>query len=112
MTDIPVSSLVMSISAEKLDCNDIIRHLQHFKIMASVTENKSIICKDNVCKVENGCRIMFNRIDKFNLEHKLWKSIQKFNKLDCAHIYVPGIFNGCIYDYLEPSKCPNLNQLR
>ena len=107
MPDPPIKSLVMSVSAEKLDCNDIIRYLQHYQIMASVTENKSIICKDNVCKVENGCKIIFNKIDKFNLKHIVWKPIKKLNKLECAHIYVPGEFNGCIYDYLEPTKCPN-----
>mgnify|MGYP003339460153 CR=1 FL=1 len=107
MTDPPIKSVVMSISGEKLNCNDIITYLNHMQIMASISENKSIICNNNICKVENGCKITFNKINKFNLEHKVWNSIKKLNKLSCAHIYAPGNFNGCIYDYLQASKCPN-----
>jgi hypothetical protein len=106
MSNLEVKSLMMSISGDKLDCNDIINYLHKSKIMASVSKNKSIVRNKNIYTVENGCRIIFNKMDKQTLEHTVWKSIKKNNNLVCAHIYAPGVFNGCIYDFIEPSKCP------
>jgi hypothetical protein len=101
-------SLQLSISNKNLDCNQIISELASMGIMASVTKNKSIICdsKKN-CKIEKGCRILFNRISRNELHH-VWKTIHRNHQLSCAHIYAPPIFSGCILDFLRPSVCPGV----
>ena len=98
-------SVELSISQKTLSCEEVAENLLKTKIMASITPNKSIICNNNVCHIEKGCRILFGLATKTDIKNT-WQNIKQEHKLDCAHIKIPTIFAGCIYDYLQDSKCP------
>lgn len=100
-------SVTLSVSSPKLNCSDIAIFLKKSKIMGNVTSNKSIICKDETCTMEHGCSILLNYINKNSLENDVWKPIKKENNLTCAHLNIPGLYSGCIYDFIRDTNCPN-----
>jgi len=97
----------LSISSANLKCSEIAMYLKKIKIMGNVTSNKSIICQGDTCTMEHGCSILLNQIDKKSLENQVWKPIKKNNNLTCAHLNIPGLFSGCIYDFIRDTNCPN-----
>lgn len=103
--DIKQPSVELSISHNNLSCKDVTDNLRKSKIMASITPNQSIVCGKNQCQIENGCRILFGTATKFEIKN-IWHILKQEHKLECAHIKIPSIFSGCIYDYLQDSKCP------
>ena len=103
-------SVTLSVSHKNMNCDTLVKYLTKTGIMASVTNNKSIICENisntshKRCFVENGCRILFNSVSKKEMDN-YWHDI-KYKRRNIAHIDVPNIFSGCIYDYLQETKCP------
>ena len=99
-------SVELSVSQKTLSCQEVAENLLKTKIMASITPNSSIVCNSkNNCQIEKGCRILFGLITKSEITDT-WKNLKENHHLQCAHIKIPGGFSGCIYDYLQDTKCP------
>lgn len=99
-------SAQLSVSTPTLQCEDIVQSLLRGGIMASVAQNRSIVCDAaQRCRVENGCRILFNRVSRDELQDT-WQMLRDQHALECAHISIPTIYTGCIWDFLKPSACP------
>jgi len=101
-------SVELSVSNKTLKCDDIAQYLVRAGVVASITQNQSILCdnkKPDACHIEYGCRILFGQASKETVS-MVWKDIKKNNELTCAHIKVPNTFSGCIYDFLRETKCP------
>lgn len=104
--DIKHPSVELSISQKKLSCEEVAENLVKSKIMASVTANHSIVCNSkNNCQIEKGCRILFGMTTKKEIK-TTWHHLKEQHHLTCAHIKIPSVFSGCIYDYLQDTKCP------
>jgi len=95
-------SVTLSVSTKKLSCKSIINYLNHVNILASITENTSITSDG----LENGCNILLPYVKKSTLKTQIWEPLQKQHNFTCAHIHVPGIFDGCISDFIMKSYCP------
>ena len=102
-----MSTSQISVSRKNLKCSDIVKFFYNMKIPISLTENKTIICNEDKCWSENGCRIILTgqSLKKRDIKNVWNKLNDKFN-LRCAHIDVEGGYKGCIYDYISDSKCP------
>ena len=102
-------SAVLSISSNKLNCNEVAELMLKSGIPCSVTNNTSIVPYKNTFKLEKGCRIIIDKVNPNSnmIENNIWKPIQKKFNLNCAHLSIDNIFKGCIYDYFDKtSKCP------
>jgi hypothetical protein len=99
-------SVDLSVSSQKVDknCKNLIKLLMQNNVVAKVTPNTSIN-PDGL--LENGCTVRLPRKygedDKKNIK-SLWETIRVDN-FNCAHLQIFGKFDGCISDYLRPSKC-------
>ena len=94
---------VLNISSELIDenCNNVILQLKEIGINCNVMRNKSI--QNGI--IENGCQITLCGLNTKYLENKIWNNLKdKFN-LKCANLLIPGVYNGCIKNYISPSKC-------
>tara|TARA_Y100000389_G_scaffold204962_1_gene261301 strand:- start:9047 stop:9385 length:339 start_codon:yes stop_codon:yes gene_type:complete len=90
-------------NAPKL-CDNVFDAMRICGISGNVTSNKSIQCTHNgkKCWREDGCHIIGNgtKVDIF------WNFLKINNKLTCGRLDIPGVFSGCIIDYLNPNtKC-------
>ena len=84
-------------------CKEIINKLAKFNINCRSIKTESII--DN--NIENGCLLTFgNNYNSKNKVNKLWEIINSENDYKCSHIKIDGIFDGCIYDYINCNNCP------
>lgn len=94
---------ILTISSNTIDkeCINVIKKMKNHGINCNVIINKSI----QNDKIENGCQITLCGLNLRYLEDKVWKNLKKDFNLKCANLYIPGIYNGCIINYLSPSKC-------
>ena len=102
-----MSTSTISISRKNLECSDIANFFYNMKIPISLTENKTIICNNDRCWFENGCRIILTdqSLKKDNIKN-IWNKLNNKFNLRCAHIDVGDRYKGCIYDYIANSNCP------
>ena len=96
-------SATLSVSSNRLNCNDIINYLNHSKILSSVVENKSVTPDG----IENGCNILLPYVNKITLKNQIWYPLKVRHELTCAHLSIPGTYSGCIYDFIRDTKCPS-----
>ena len=106
MDDKIYDSCVLSISQKNLNCNDIVKYFCKERIMANITKNDTILCDNNNCWPENGCRIIINQITRGQLRDKIWIPLQKKYDLKCAHLNNPNKYQGCIHNFFSEKKCP------
>ena len=101
---------ILSVSANDIDCHKIAKMMKDFGIHCSITENWSVVPSriHGDVKLERGCRMLINHIDPTSndLEEKVWKPIKKEFNIECAHLSIGNMFNGCIYNYFRKSDCP------
>jgi len=106
VVDDTFASAQLSVSHPTLDCAAVTRDLARAGIMASVVENRSVVCSgDAGCRVEVGCRILFNRMSREQIA-TTWQQLRRDHALACAHLSAPPVFSGCVWDFLHPSLCP------
>jgi hypothetical protein len=95
-------SVNISVSNTKqTDCSEIIQKLLISGINARVIETRSIVDSN----IENGCLVTVDK--KFsNIERlsNLWNIIKP--DYVCAHLQIDGLFNGCIFNYINKDFCP------
>ena len=98
-------SVNISVSNTKQDyCKQIASKLLKSKINCRLLNTFSVV-DDNI---ETGCFITLGR--EYNTKKKLsdvWNIIK--SEYDCSHLKIDGIFDGCIYDYLNADFCPGNN---
>lgn len=91
-------------------CSNIIDAFQKTNLEGKFVPNLSIMNK----KIELGCTITIcSNTTKSQLQN-MWNIIQESsdnqifkNKYSCAHLKIDGLFNGCIFNYLNDDKCPH-----
>ena len=100
-----LDSVIISVSQENLNCDDILTYLYKSRIVGNITPNKSILSTPSGFQIENGCRILLNKISRDDLENRIWKPLSQQHDLKCAHLYIPGKFSDCIHNYFRQKKC-------
>ena len=95
----------LSISSKKIDsqCQGVADTLQLMGLAASVIPNRTIFNKNDTLQQENGCQIIYTE----GSCHKVWTALKDKFDLDCAHLKIPGKYEGCIYDYHRQTNCPH-----
>lgn len=83
----------------KLDCEEVAGYLETLGICSLVNSNIS-----TQPHKEYGCQLTQAIKQREDIE-KIWTPIKERYGFTCAHIKVANIFDGCILDFLEPSKC-------
>ena len=97
-------SSTLSVSQDKpLDCFEMAKYLSKAGIRTSVTSN--ISCQP---ELEYGCRLVQPISNKKDIE-VLWGRLKEKYNFQCGHIKVGDIFDGCVLDFLNPSKCDTCN---
>ena len=96
-------SVNISISNSKQsNCNDIIQKLLFLGVNCRVIETVSVV-ENNI---EKGCLITLDQeFNKKNRLRNLWYQIRE-GGYECANLYIPGMFDGCIYNYINCNLCP------
>lgn len=94
-------SVNISVSSKHNTCDDIIYKLLNSQINCRMIKTISVV--DN--NIENGCLITVSQKynDKIKLKN-LWNIIK--SDYTCSHLKIDGIFDGCIYDYINSDFCP------
>uniref|UniRef100_A0A6C0KDU5 Uncharacterized protein n=1 Tax=viral metagenome TaxID=1070528 RepID=A0A6C0KDU5_9ZZZZ len=95
------TSTVLSVSRKKaLDCEEVVNYLNEFNIKTSITSNYSTLPHK-----EHGCRLTQSITKKEDIKH-IWFILKEKYNFCCAHLKVGNQFDGCILDFIAPSKCP------
>ena len=83
------------------ECSDLLKVLLLKNINCRTINTNSIVGKN----VEKGCLLTFDKEfqDKENVK-RIWELIK--TDYDCAHLQIPGLYNGCILNYVRESNCP------
>lgn len=100
MGDLPQTAWVSVSRRGHLDCKDVARSLAAAGICARVDSNTSA-----TPHLENGCSVGFEAHSKSAIA-KVWRILEGEWGFRCAHVWVPGTFQGCVHDILRPSECP------
>ena len=96
------TTTTLSISRkEPLDCKKMAKYLGAKGFYTSVTANIS-----TAPEIEYGCRLTQTMTQKKEIE-SLWTTLKNKYNFTCAHVKVGDQFEGCILDFLAPSKCPS-----
>ena len=81
----------------ELDCNKMAEFLGRAGYNVDVSSNSTYI----EGKEEKGCRLRMGSSEV----KSVWNSLKEKYGFECGHIKVESNYNGCILDYLTPSKC-------
>ncbi len=91
-------------------CNHIINAFLKSNLEAKFVPNISVFNN----KIENGCTITISKdYNDKNKIREIWNIIKKSliteNEYTCSHIKIDGIYQGCIFNYLQKDLCPHNN---
>ena len=93
-------SSTLSVSQETpLDCILMAKYLSNAGIRTSITSN--ISCQP---ELEYGCRLTQPISNKEDIS-AIWGKLKEKYNFRCGHIKVGDIFDGCVLDFLNGSKC-------
>ena len=109
---IKVSSTISVSSPTYLDCNKLAEFLGNSGIITSVSSNISILPKTIEFRgkkytstvKEKGCRLTQSVSEKDEIQI-IWDKLKNEYGFKCAHLNLGNQFDGCILDYLAPSRC-------
>jgi len=94
-----ISSTLSVSRKEKLNCEEMAGLLEKLGIVSLISSNIS-----TQPKKEYGCQLTQSINSKDDIR-KIWKAIKNKYNFKCGHLSVGNSFNGCILDFLTPSKC-------
>ena len=95
------STATFSVSKEgELDCKKMAEFLGRAGYNVDVSSNSTYL----EGKGEKGCRL---RMGSSRVK-SVWESLKEKYGFECGHIKVESNYNGCILDYLAPSKCKTI----
>ena len=111
-----VSATISVSKTEELDCNNLAEFLGKCGIVTSVSSNISFVPTTSeykrlgiITKKEYGCRLVQTVDSKDDIKN-IWNRLQKKYGFKCAHLKLGNTFDGCILNYLAPSKCNECNE--
>lgn len=93
------SSIISVSSKDKLNCEKLAEFLGKAGIIVDVTYNITMQPRK-----EYGCRLVQGIQTKDDVK-QTWDLLKQKYNFDCAHINVKNKFDGCILDFLSPTKC-------
>lgn len=94
-----VSSTLSVSRKKKLDCEEMAKYLETLGINTLVRSNISTQPhKEYGCQITQGIQ---SRREIMNI----WDPIKERYGFTCAHISVGNVFDGCVLDFLAPTKC-------
>ena len=98
---------ILTISGSKIDdnCSNVIKILMKSKINCNIVSNKSIMLNKEKSILENGCRITLCGLNTKYIGSKIWKPLKNEFDINCGHLSILGVYDGCIKNYLAPSLC-------
>jgi hypothetical protein len=85
---------------EPLNCGKVVDFLARAGIITDATSNVSLMGD----RKEYGCRLVRGVHSKSEIE-KQWVLLRDEYNLECAHLTVVGMYDGCVLNYLAPSRC-------
>ena len=83
-----------------MDCEEVAEFLGKVGIITDVTSNISMQRNGK----EYGCRLIQSISTKTEIE-QIWTALRDEYKLGCAHLTVANKYDGCVLNYLAPSRC-------
>ena len=96
----------ISVSRSELRCDDVVRTLQTLGIACDVSANTTLVPDGDSVRRESGCRIVIGQVsNKWEVE-RVWQTLRKEYKLNCAHGKIHGEASGCTFDLFGGSRCP------
>ena len=99
---------IISVSQqEPLDCTEMAKFLSTVGIITSITPNVSVVAKTKIpskYNLEYGCRLMGSIENKQKVQF-IWDSLKNKYNFGCAHLIIPGKYDGCILNYLRDTLC-------
>ena len=100
MQDTIPTTVTISVSRkEPLDCRRMAEFLGAAGIKTSVTPNFTAQPEK-----ENGCRLVHSVTTKSEIG-TIWNKLHTQYGFECAHLTVGNKYDGCILDFLPPSRC-------
>jgi hypothetical protein len=94
-----VNSTISVSRKEPISCTDIAKYLSKSGIKSLVRSNIS-----TQPQLEYGCQIIQSSQSKHEIKN-VWELLRNKYRFQCAHVKVGNSFEGCILDFIEPSKC-------
>lgn len=86
----------------KNSCKDILKIFKKLNINCRTIETISNVDKN----IEYGCLVTLGQ--QYNSKEKvkeIWEVINKDKKYSCSHLKIDGLFDGCIYNYINANFC-------
>jgi len=102
-----------TIADKYIGCNHIIDIFSKSNLEGKFVPNITVFNN----KIEHGCSITmskdYNSKDRIR---EIWniikKSLPNEDEYTCSHIKIDGIFQGCIFNYLQKDNCPHSNNFK
>jgi|SaaInlStandDraft_5_1057022.scaffolds.fasta_scaffold07418_6 hypothetical protein len=85
---------------DKIDCENMAIYLSENNIITSISSNIS-----STPGIEYGCRLHQSVDSKKDIEN-IWNLLKIRYDFKCAHLKLGDVYDGCILNFLVPSKCP------
>ena len=74
-------------------------------VSATVTRTVTVMRNASRMWLENGCTIQIHGLKPDLYGEKMWKPLKEQYRLTCAFLTIPGMYQGCIMNYIRPSSC-------
>jgi hypothetical protein len=97
-----ISSILSVSKKDKIDCEQMARYLSENNIITSISSNIS-----TTPGIEYGCRLHQSVTSKKDIEN-IWNLLKNKYEFKCAHLKLADVYDGCILNFLAPSKCPGV----
>ena len=95
-----ISSVLSVSKKDKIDCENMAIYLSENNIITSISSNIS-----STPGIEYGCRLHQSVDSKKDIEN-IWNLLKIRYDFKCAHLKLGDVYDGCILNFLVPSKCP------
>ena len=98
---------ISHIKLEKGSCSVLLESFQKDGIVKAmrIQDTYSLVPYKNNIKLENGCLLRFRPDNNTTIKTVWQETKKKVPYLNCANLHILGQYDGCILDYLRPTKC-------
>ena len=103
----------LSVSSPEIrSCSDVVEELRAAGLPCDVTPNWTVVRtqspndREEPFRTEQGCRVLLTE----GWEPKAWRVLRDRFRLQCAHLSIPGRFEGCVRDWERASVCPGRSE--
>lgn len=74
-------------------------------VSATVSRTVTVMRNAERMWIENGCKIDIHGLKPDLYEQRLWRPLKHRYKLTCAYLDIPGLYRGCVMNFVRPSSC-------